>query len=825
MRYQRVITCILTFLFAWPLWSPPITAQQGPAVPELPPDMLRPETVLQPDPILPDEEADEELISLNFSNTPVEMVLQEYCNLTGRTLLMAPGVSANITLRTQTRLTVSESLRAIESMLAMHNIALLKEDHRFVKALPIAAARQEGMPIRSDPDLPPMEDSDRLISEIIRLKHIDVGEGQKVIAELLHGYGKIQPIERINALMVTDTTANINRAREMLNQVDQPLVIREQLEIIPIRYTTASEIKAKLEEIIAQTREGIPEERPTVARPRETGPPGVIRAPRRTREPTPDTRVETVTDPAYGQIIVGNVQMVADDRTGLLIIITRPENLPFFENIVAALDVPTEPDVVVRVTRLEYAVAADVASMLNNLIGTAGREDARTLRAADRETARQRERPDAAEERPAADAPAVTTPLDTVTAEQRTKIGELSAANITILPDDRINALIIMASPRDQITLAELIEDMDMMLSQVLIEAVILEINLDKTLETGFDWVQRSMVAYDRDADGMRRPRVGFAGSGGGGRDAPRDATQFGAAADFAGHSGLSYYLTFFDLNIDSVMRAVASDTRTRILSSPVILPTDNREAEIDVSTERYFITGQRQVRRADGEWTLEPDVERERVGINLTVTPKINVKGFVVMDVVQNIDNVIGTQRIGGEDWPVISSRKLSAEISVQSGETIVLGGLASEQDEASETGVPILRSIPLLGRLFRSDSKSDLRSEVIVFMTPYVLDTPEEIRAESRRRKEVIDDEGLWKSGWSASKLAEPRKDERSVPAERIRDFHNEQRIAPENELDFLLDHESSPPATEPDPAADVEIPTNAASILPETLRRVEH
>ncbi len=793
MKHQRVITLFLTLFIAWPLWPRPTGALDQIPDPDLPPDM---------------EEEEQELISLNFHNTPVEMVLQEYCNLTDRTLLMATGVSANITLRTQTKLTVQESLRAIRSMLAMHNITLIEEGERFVKALPIAAARQEGMPIRFDPEQPPLQDTDDLISEIIHLQHIDIAEGQKIISELLHGYGKIQPMERINAMLVTDTAMNINRARELLAQVDQPLVIREQMEIMTIRYARATEIKSKLEEIIAQTREGIPDERPTVARPREAGPPGVegvIRAPRRTRTETVETRTDPAVDPAYGQIIVGNVQMVADDRTGLLIIITRPENLSFFENIVAALDVPTDPDVIVRVTRLEYAAAADVASMLNNLIGATEREvrPARTERGEERPTRRDDE----------AAAPEPREPVDRrpdqVTAEQRTKIGELSAANITILPDDRINALIIMASPSDQRTLAELIEDMDMMLSQVLIEAVILEINLDKSVETGFDWVQRSMIAYDREADGQQRARLGFAGSGGGGRSTPRDATRFTSTADFDGQSGLSYYLTFFDLNIDAVLRAVASDSRTRILSSPIILTTDNREAEIDVSTERYFITGQRQVRRADGEWTLEPDVDRERVGINLTVTPKINVKGFVVMDVMQNIDNVIGSQRIGGEDWPVISSRKLSAEISVQSGETIVLGGLASEQDDQREGGVPILRSIPLLGRLFKSSDRSSTRSEIIVFMTPYVLDTPEEIRAESERRKEYIDDEGLWKRGWSASNLAEPTDKARRVRTRRQPD----------------LPDQSQTPATVPVPPEEIDIPSNRPSPLsPETLPVVE-
>ncbi len=733
-------------------------------------------------------------VALKFNAAPVDQVLQFYSDLTTRTLLPAPGIAGSITLRSQTDLTIPEAIQALKTILAMNGIALVDVGDKFVKVVPIATVQQEGLAINTNIwQQTRHTENGEILSEIIPLKNIDPAEAQKAITGLIHAYGKILPLERINSLLVADNSININRIKDVLEQIDVPMELKEKLHILPIRYAKATDIKARLEEIIADQKEK--EKQTSVYRLRDTGAPGVATPPptptipgvirARMTLPTPPSTASSAssgTAPEEGGLIRGSVKVVADDRTGMLIIITRTENMRFFEQIVTALDVATAPDVSIKVIRLEYADAEDVASMLNALIGaaTTTTRSSSTSKSSSSSSSSSSKSSDykpgdsrSTDSKPAPAEPARSSQLDEFIAQQRqlasasgkggetkSKIGQLSAENVKILSDKRTNAIIIMASKGDMASIMDILKDMDIMLSQVLIEAVILQVSLDKTLERGVDWVQRSMIAYDK-AGGNRNPLFSFAGGGGGGTLTPRDATAL--ASTFSAGGGLTYYFTHFGLNMDAVIKLTQTDSRGKVLSSPVILTTDNKEAKIDISEERYFYKGVRYVGYSGTEQQSVPDVDIRKIGLTLTVTPRINANKFVSMEIAQKIENVAGEQAIEGQgNWPIVASREMNASVSVRSGETIVLGGLVERNENNSSTRIPILGSIPILGIPFRSTSDKNVRREIVVFITPSVLDTPEEIEAESIRRKNAtsIGAEGMWEKGWSNSKMAEPRR-----------------------------------------------------------------
>jgi len=769
-----ILSCLCVFAQAQAP-PPPPGAARGPAA-EPREEELGPEAEPQPDadvglelegPPAPRAvpRGDGGELRLKFVGAPVDMLLDAYAEQTGRTLLLAPGLPAvNVTLSSQTDLSQQEYLEAIEKVLSMHGIAIIREGETFLRVVPHQAARGQPMPILEQEEGKTLEERGELVSQLIRLKHIEMAEAAKAIEPLKHAYGIINQFESINSLLITDEAGNINRMVQVIGYIDQPIEAREEPHIIEIRFAKAEDIKRKLEEIIAESQEEVKKSTvlpqktagaPGVKKEEPKTPAGVIRARAPSRVEAPAT-VEEILEQVERGIIRGTVKMVADDRTNILIIITRPENMPFFEKIIQVLDVETAPDVIVRVIRLEYAQAKDVAVMLNDLIGAAASEEDQSAAPKTGEGEGERR---AAELREYVRRQKTESQAEIA---GKTKVGQLSKDNVKILSDERTNALIIMASKSDVATIEEIIADMDMMLSQVLIEAVIIEISLDESLETGVDWLQRSLVVFDDNEKGKVSPVMAFAGTGGGGSLAPQDALGFVAASSFPSDplSGLTYYLTFFDINLDVVMRAVASDSRTRILSSPVIMTTDNKEAEISVATDRYFYKGKRYAGSAGGDPIYEDDVERQQVGITLTVTPRINEKKFVVMEIGQTIENISGVQTIDDTDWPIVTRRKLEADIAVASGETIVMGGLIQNRDDKSKSKVPILGDIPLLGLPFRSSRKEEGNSEVIVFITPYVLDTPTDIQTDARRRYESMGARGLWRRGWSDSKFADPMR-----------------------------------------------------------------
>ena len=716
---------------------------------------------------------------LNFSGADVNFVLEDYAQRTGRTLLLAPNLpKASITLKSVDELTIDEYLKAVESVLNMHGIGLIRVDDRFLKVVPNKDIIKDELPIREPqyanvPDETggvhrveiPLTETGEVVSQMIQLKYIDVAEATSAIEPLRHAYSSLTPYERINSLLVTDTAANINRMTRVLRLIDQPAEMREEPHVIRITHAVASEIKQKLEEIIAESQAEKKAKPSTVPRAKDTGAPGVVRtlpgvirarasaATQSKAKTETAARTSEIVEAAERGIISGSVQIVADDRTNILIIITRPENMKFFETIVKVLDVETAPEVEVKVFRLEFAEAEKIEGMLNELIGakSSSKDEGRpagetTDKGAEGKSTTLREY-----------ATRETTPRTKAGEPSQSKIGQLSSENIKILSDERTNALIVMASRADLKTLETIIADMDMMLSQVLIEAVILEIQLGDNVQSGVDWVQRSMITSREATDGRQRAIFSFAGGGGGGSQTPVDATTLGRAAV---GSGLTYYLTMFDLNVDAVIAMTAGDTRTRILSSPVIVTHDNTEAKIESTELRYFYKGQRYVGGSTefGGGRYQDDVDREDIGIKLTVTPHINEKKLVVMEIDQEVEQLAGGQTIGENVWPTTLRRTFSASIAVQNRETIVLGGLVKTQVDNSSTGIPLLREIPLLGALFSQKKKDETQSEVVVFITPYVLDTPEEMVVESRRRKSSLEAEGLWQKGWSASKLAEP-------------------------------------------------------------------
>jgi len=740
------------------LWGAALVGQ--PAMPGMPAERM------------PDEEI---VPRLKFNNATLDIVLEDYGEKTGRTLLMAPTVpKVAITLQSQGDLSMSEYLQAIETVLSMNGVALLEVGEKFIKVVPVAQARQESMPIGDPtPDLPA---TDRLVSQMIPLRHIDLAEAQKAVEALKHKFAQVHMFERINSILITDTAANVERITEILDYVDQPVPIREEPHVVQIRFTKASDIKAKLEEIIADAQKEQQAKKSTVPPPKRSGSPGVAAAkptprvagvirPPKAAPVEPATMAELIAMAERG-IIHGKVKIIADERTNLLIIITRPENMRFFEKIIRVLDVETEPDVIVRILRLEYADAESVAETLNTLIG---------------EVSKEKEGVPAAGKKGQPQGTALREYVEKLRAPEGTvagksKIGQLSAENIKILPDKRTNSLLIMASKSDFGAIEELVKFMDIMLSQVMIEVVIFKIGLTEAYERGIDWVQRALVAYEGEG-GRRSPMMAFAGAGGGERDRERMANPLGSTglSDLSAASGnLSYYFTFFNMNLDAIIRLVASDGRSEIVASPIVLTTDNKEATINVTKEKYFFKGLKFVSTSGsgaGEWV--DDVTMRKIGTKLTVTPRINEKKFVVMEISQSFEEEGAGQRISGAggpaDWPTVDSSELTASVAVRTGETIVLGGLVSSSDSGDKDRIPVIGDIPLLGRLFQWVKDTDTRDEIVVFITPYVLDTPEDIEIETvRRRKAMAGDVG-WPQG-SGSSMHELDR-EKMAERERLR------------------------------------------------------
>ncbi|MBI2440233.1 MAG: type II secretion system secretin GspD [Lentisphaerae bacterium] len=704
-------------------------------------------------PAEPESPSMDALVGLKYENMDVEEVLSQYSAWTGLALMRAPDVpAAKITLKCPKRLPKREALLAIEGVLAMHGIALVPMGDKFLKVVPIGAARQQGMATGTGAVEKEIEDTDRLVSRIVELKHLEIAEAQATIQNLIHTYGKVTPLERVNCLMITETALNLKRIQEILAIIDQPVESREELKIFPIIYAKASEIQSKIESIIAdvQAKEA---QRRTVRPQLTSRMPFQPLQPTQPTQPSQPTTVEVSPSSLERGLIKSKVKMVADDRINSLIVITRPEQFSFFTNIISALDRKIEPEVSIKVFALEYADSKDVVSVLNNLLSGATTKT----------TTPQPTTPTARTTTPAI-SPFMPTPTESgASATTTAGAGEIQlsgklSSDVKIIADTRINSLLVLASRVDMAVIEDVLRQLDIMLSQVLIEVAIIEIGLSDKIRVGIDWLQRSMIAYNEKRSGGRKAVVGFGGASRAGTEgslADADAINMISDLPAAQGSGLTYYFKLFDYNIDAVINMLASASEAKILSTPIILTMDNKQAKIMVGEKRPIVTST----SISGGGVQQSAYQYTDIGIQLDVTPRINKKGFVNMDIKQKIDNTGEDVIIDGNAVPIITTRDFTASIAVNDGRTIVIGGIVTTEKKKGRTKIPFLGDIPLLGVLFRSDSAGETRRELIVLMTPYVLNTPEKAYAETARRHGYITAaSNMLAESWSGSALSTP-------------------------------------------------------------------
>jgi general secretion pathway protein D len=319
-----------------------------------------------------------------------------------------------------------------------------------------------------------------------------------------------------------------------------------------------------------------------------------------------------------------------------------------------------------------------------------------------------------------------------------------------------------MGSKEDIADLEKVIAKLDVMLSQVLIEAVILEVDLDKNTEAGINWLQRSMLAYNQTAAGpggglqVKQP-VGAFGGGWNSSDASAKMTDPAAInRNFAMPPGLNYFATISGMNLDAVIHMVSRSSNVRILSTPVIMATDNEEAEIKNTTQYPVVTSTSVFDTGNG--AVRSSYEYTDIGIDLLVRPHITPNRMVVMDITQTADTKSGQVTIDNNEVPIISKREIKGLITVEDRTTIVLGGLVETTESKKRDSIPFLGDIPLLGWLFRMDNNQNKRTELLVLITPYVLKSPEEARAETQRLHKHSEMQNTLIRGWSDSPLARP-------------------------------------------------------------------
>ncbi|MHB8404376.1 MAG: type II secretion system secretin GspD [Gammaproteobacteria bacterium] len=386
------------------------------------------------------------------------------------------------------------------------------------------------------------------------------------------------------------------------------------------------------------------------------------------------------------------LKLVADSRTNSILLSGDKSDRLRIRALIARLDMPTETGNT-QVVYLHYAKAKDIADELKNFVADLQKQSG-----------------------------------------GGTPGGAASQPDVSLIPDKRTNGLVITAPPKIMRSIQDVIKQLDIRRAQVLVQAIEAELTSDKSAQLGVTWV----------ADALNSGAVGltdFSNTGPGiaGLAQQALAAKAGAAAaSTVGTTGITVpqgltlgigKIVKNGFSFAALLSALAGDANTNILSTPSIVTLDNQEADIKVAQQVPFVTGQYTNTTggsATGGAVINPfqTVQRQDVGLELKITPQINQGNSVLLKIDQIISNLTGSS-VGGQ--PVTNTREIKTSVMAESGEIIVLGGLLDHQLTENEQHVPLLGSIPLLGNLFKYRSTTATKSNLMLFIQPTILRSPE--------------------------------------------------------------------------------------------------
>jgi general secretion pathway protein D len=546
---------------------------------------------------------------------PLDQFLSVYALVTDR-IVLRPYALPNtpITLdASQKKLTKSEALHAMDTVLELNGITMINVGDKFVTAVTSQQALQEGAAF-TDADVVDLPEAGQFITKVVQLKYALPTEVMPLISSFSKLQGGVVPIDSSQTLVLRDYAANIKRMMEIIEKVDVQIESDYKLEVIPIKYGKVEDIYATMGSLIGGGG-GFGGVGATGARQtaRSTGSTGRGAGYGGSRT-------------GVGQTLGMNPQANA---TGLNQ--NRPGQLPgqtgnAFNN------------------RLQQVVS-----------GIAGQGQNQMLRDA------------------------------------------------KIVPDERSNSLIVFASKEDLRMITNVVEKVDRQMAQVLVEVLILSVTLNDDLSYG-------VQAYLQDQSGNMASK-GFMNSGS------------GALTNALSNGGLAFLGTYNN-NMSVLVQALSTKSKVEVLATPRIQTSHAVQASFSVGSTVPYVTGSSASGLYGGAYTSFSQLD---VNTTINVTPFITPDGLVVMDIDQQINDLTGFKNFPGVgDMPTTSTRSATSTVSVQDGDTIMLGGYIRTTHSVSKNGVPILQDIPGVGALFRSTSKNKDRDELVIFIRPTILLTP---------------------------------------------------------------------------------------------------
>ena len=629
------------------------------------------QTIVNVEPDLPPELREAKHITLNFEGTELYDVITTFCELLKIDYVIEGNVEGKVTLQTFNKIPVEDLYSVLEQILALNNVAVVRSGN-FYRFLqaPDAAKKPMSIHIGDDPNIP---DKERMIIQIIPLQHISVESMKKIISPLLTTNASFIEIPETNNLMMIEMAYNVRRIIKVVQALDIDKLASSDIQLYKLRNADSEVLVQELEEVFSSM--------------------------------------------GYKEALGDSLSFLSLSRLNSVLVVNAFDKiLPTIEFWINRLDQPiSEGDVSTFVYYVQNGDAIALAGLLNGIFQGQGESANTTSNTSAGSTATTKIKANVSG--------AATTSTSTNPVVQTTDgLSNDFEGKIIILPDPDTNSLIIRTSPRNYPAILALIDKLDLFPQQVLIEVLIVDLDIDESTAAGLE------IAFQ-----------GSAGSTtvkGGSSSSTTKAGTLGTALG-AGTASLLAGGSFIIGDPDKLiaqLKLFASDSKTNILSNPILVTSDNKAATISITNE-IPIEQEAQVPSGGGS-VVTSTVEFRSVGIKLDITPKINADNYITLKISQEISSRgadVGNQ-------PSFNTRLVNTEVVLKDNQVLIMGGLMQTTTTDTVSGIPILKDLPYIGKLFGSESTSLNKTELMIFITPHVISNSEDSEFVTRQFKKRL-------------------------------------------------------------------------------------
>jgi general secretion pathway protein D len=645
-----------------------------------------------------------EPITLNFTNADIESVARTMAVVTGRDVVVDPRVKGTITLQTDRPISPTAAFDQFASVLRLQGFAVVQSEGLY-KIVPEADAKLQSSTVTTSTPATATLSGSQIVTQVFKLNYESANSLLPVLRPLIAPNNTINVNPGNNSLVITDYAENMRRLARIVAALDVPNA--SDLEVISLKHSVATDLVP----LVTRLLEGGSGTGPGAAVA-----PGTVDASFRTTllaEPRSNAIIVRAANPARLQLV----------HT----LIDKLDRAPIDNGNGAAGNIYVVYLKNSDAVRLATTLRAAMSSEARGAAGGSGGGGASTSLQSNLST-QPIAQANATQSGMSQSSSAASTPLNN--ANQPSTGGQIQA-------DPQTNSLIITAPEPQYRQIRAVIDKLDGRRAQVMVESLIVEVNADKAADFGIQW--QSALG----GSGQNVGVIGTNSSLGGaniidlavGLATGNPATRPSSGFNFGiGHKVNGQYVLGF------LARFLQSSGEGNVLSTPNLLTLDNEEAKIVVGQNVPFVTGQ-YTNTGSTTNTVSPfqTIERKDVGLTLRVRPQISEDGTVKMSIFQEVSSVVAST-VNNPNGPTTSKRSIESNVVVDDGSIVVLGGLLSDEYSRSDEKVPGLGDVPILGNLFKSETRSRTKSNLMVFLRPVVIRDNASGEAVANERYEAI-------------------------------------------------------------------------------------